>query len=277
MEGWNIWTAKIGAQLRKDKKIIMVSLAAGLAVTFLWGIHETKAYSDTIQSGIAEKVVRFHVLANSDEVFDQNLKLAVRDRILEEMGPELQKCADVKETKVLLQNSFGQIQETALDEIKKQGYAYDVKVSLKKDDFPLKHYGDLTFPAGVYDALRVEIGKAEGKNWWCVMFPPMCYVDAACGEVTESSKLRLSGKLTAEEYIVVTALEERKGISPKVKFRIVEWWQEKKIENKAENKAKNKEENKAENKEKSKEENKVENKAVKKVCHKQLVLKPKGV
>lgn len=279
MEGWKNWMGNLGEQLNKDKKIILFSLVAGLVFTFFWGIHETKAYSDAIQSGIAEKVVRFHVLANSDEAFDQNLKLSVRDRILEEMGPELQKCVDVKETKKLLRNSFGKIQEIALDEIQSRGYVYDVKVSLQKDNFPLKHYGDLTFPAGIYDALRVEIGKAEGKNWWCVMFPPMCYVDAACGEVTEYSKVQLSGKLTAEEYIIVTALEEKKGVCPKVKFKVVEWWQEKKADNKiGEVREEYKEEKKQEKREEKTFEGKKSNKSnknnknIKKVSCKQLAL-----
>lgn len=266
MEEMKNWMENIGEQFKKDKKIILISVVAGLLFTFVWGIHETKAYSDTIQSGIAEKVVRFHVLANSDEAFDQNLKLAVRDRILKEMGPGLQKCENVKETKELLKSSFGKIRETSLDEIQKQGYDYDVKVSLQKDAFPLKHYGDLTFPAGIYEALRVEIGKAEGNNWWCVMFPPMCYVDAACGEVTEYSKVQLSGKLTAEEYVVITAMEEKKGVCPKVKFKIVEWWQEKKAENAIE------QEKLEEKNQESQEEMKKIHKTIEKVPCKQLAL-----
>ena len=111
-------------------------------------------------------------------------------------------------------------------EINKQRYEYDIKVSLEKTIFPLKTYGEFSFPAGMYDALRVEIGTGKGQNWWCVMYPPMCYVDAAWSEVTLESKVRLKGALTEEEFSIVNANQE--GLQPKVRFKIVEWWQERK-------------------------------------------------
>lgn len=218
----------LGNQIKKDKKILLFSLGIGLLASFLWGIYATKVYSETIQTGIAQKVVRFHVRANSDTEADQRLKLDVRDCILSEMGPELEQCEDVEETKKLLSCSLERIQNIARKEIVAQGYHYQVKVYLTREMFPQKQYGDLCFPSGMYDALRVDIGAAQGHNWWCVMFPPMCYVDAACGKVTEETKGRLAGSLTAEEYTVVTSLESKQGVTPQVKFKIVELWQEKK-------------------------------------------------
>lgn len=215
-------------QMKKDKKIITISLAVGFIFSFAWGIQATKVYSDTIQSGIAQKVVRFHVRANSDSKEDQSLKLAVRDCILQELGEELEQCKNVEETKTFLSSSFDRIETIALKEIHRQGYDYSVVVSLQLEMFPLKQYGDLAFPAGMYDALRVDIGSAKGHNWWCVMFPPMCYVDAACGEVTETTKGRLAGSLTKEEYTVVSAMEQDSGVTPQVKFKVVEMWQERK-------------------------------------------------
>ncbi len=195
------------------------------ALIFLLFCTATKVYSYKIQDGIAEKIVRFHVLANSDTEEDQNLKLAVRDAILKELGKELEQYPNKEETIIFLKDNFKRIEKIALQEIKQQGYNYGVKISLEKTAFPLKKYGELSFPAGIYDALRVEIGKGKGQNWWCVVYPPLCYVDAACLEVTEESKIRLQGSLTKEEFSVI---DDTEGIN--VKFKIVEWWQEKKME-----------------------------------------------
>ena len=195
-----------------------------LALIFLLCCTSTKVYSYKIQNGIASKVIRFHVLANSDTENDQNLKLAVRDAILKDLGEELEKCHSKEETKLFLKNNFERIEKTALQEINRQGYDYAVKVSLEKTVFPLKKYGEFSFPAGTYDALRIEIGKGKGQNWWCVVYPPLCYVDVAYSEVTEESKIRLQGSLTQEEFSVIDSSEE-----VNIKFKIVEWWQERNL------------------------------------------------
>ena len=212
--------------IKTERKNIIWAVLLATLFTMFCMVAGTKAYSDKMQQAIASKVIRFHVLANSDSLEDQNLKLSVRDAILQELGAELQQCATKEETEIFLKNSFDRIQKTALAEIKKQGYEYDIKVSLEKTIFPLKTYGEFSFPAGMYDALRVEIGTGKGQNWWCVMYPPMCYVDAAWSEVTWESKVRLKGALTEEEFSIVNANQE--GLQPKVSFKIVEWWQERK-------------------------------------------------
>lgn len=210
--------------IKQDKNIIITSLVLATAITALWSIGAV--YSQSVQNGIADKVVRFHILANSDSDFDQALKLRVRDKVLEEMSPIISKAASKDEARILLQESFPKIRRVAEKEIQERGYDYDVKVSLARVPFPVKQYGDITFPAGVYDALRVEIGEAAGQNWWCVMFPPMCFVDAVSGEVTNDSKEKLRTTLSEEEYTIVTAMDESDSIKPVIKFKIVEWWQE---------------------------------------------------
>ncbi len=212
--------------IKAEKKIIFMAFLLALLYTAISIIGATKAYSEQMQQSIASKVIRFHVLANSDSMADQRLKLSVRDAILQDLGQELEACETKEETELFLKDSFERIENTALKEIKKQGYDYDVKVSLEKALFPLKSYGAFSFPAGIYDSLRVEIGRAEGQNWWCVMYPPMCYVDAAWSEVTPQSQMRLKGVLTEEEFAIVNA--EQQGLQPKIRFKIVEWWQERK-------------------------------------------------
>lgn len=212
--------------LKIEKKNILYACIFTLILFAFCIVAITKTYSDYIQTGIASKVVRFHVLANSDTEYDQNLKLAVRDAILKDLGQQLENYRTKEQTKSFLKNNFYRIKQTALNEIQKQGYDYDVKVYLEKTIFPLKQYGDLSFPAGVYDALCVEIGKGEGQNWWCVVYPPLCYVDVAYTEVTEESKIRLQDTLTEEEFSVIDNTEME--INTNVKFKIVEWWQERK-------------------------------------------------
>lgn len=223
---------KIINWIQKDKKIIAVSLCSGLLITAAAGIYHTKAYSETIQTGIADSVVRFHVLANSDTQEDQGLKLQVRNAVLSSMKERMETCETKEETKEVLSASLEEIKETALKEIHKNGFDYTVKVFLSKDLFPVKTYGTITFPGGMYDALRIEIGEAQGRNWWCVMFPPMCFVDAACEEVTQESKTKLKGVLSTEEYEIVASADTPKQLTPQIKFKIVEWWQEKKAEGK---------------------------------------------
>ena len=198
----------------KEKWYWLWAMLIGVVLTTI--ILYTSGYEGRLQKGIAEKVVRFHVLANSDTEEDQILKLAVRDRVLEEYAALLGECEDKAATLAALEQAQQAISETALAEIKARGYVYPVRVSVVREQFPKKTYGDMTFPEGVYDALRVEIGKAEGKNWWCVLYPQMCFVDAAWGYDTQESRERLHHTLTQEEFSLVT------GEKPEIRWKIKE-------------------------------------------------------
>ena len=173
------WKTNLYALWKKEKWYWLGAVVIGVLFSLIFGAHWTKGYSEMIQHGIAAKVVRFHVLANSDSEKDQALKLQVRDAILQEYGTLLTECESKEETLAALENVRQEICETALGEVIAAGYDYPVSVSLVREEFPFKKYDDLIFPAGVYDALRIEIGAAEGKNWWCVLYPQMCFVDAA--------------------------------------------------------------------------------------------------
>ena len=208
----------------KDKWYWLMAVIIGVLFSLIFGAHWTKGYSEMIQNGIAAKVVRFHVLANSDSEADQNLKLAVRDRVLQEYGDLLETCENKEETLTALEHAKQEICETAAKEVVAQGYDYPVRVSIVREEFPFKKYDDLIFPAGVYDALRIEIGEAEGQNWWCVLYPQMCFVDAAWGYSTEESHRKLENTLTEEEFLIVSALEQEE-LTPKIKLKILEFWQ----------------------------------------------------
>lgn len=219
------WKQTLKELWQKEKWYWLAAVVLGVLLSLLFAAHWTEGYADMIQKGIGGKVVRFHVLANSDSEADQALKLAVRDRVLQEYGDLLETCTSKEETLAALKNAQQEISETAEAEVLAQGYAYPVRVSLVREEFPFKKYGDLIFPAGVYDALRIEIGEAKGKNWWCVLYPQMCYVDAVWGYSTEESHVRLQNTLTKEEFLVVSAMEQKK-VTPKIKCRLVELWSE---------------------------------------------------
>lgn len=219
------WRETLGTLWKQEKWYWCGAVVLGVLFSIGFGAQWTKGYSETIQNGISAKVVRFHVLANSDTEADQELKLAVRDRVLQDFGALLERCTDRESALEQLENARQRILETAQAEVLEQGFAYPVRVSLVREEFPFKQYDDLIFPAGVYDALRIEIGEAAGENWWCVLYPQMCYVDAAWGFSTEESHLRLQNALTEEEYLIISAMGQEE-LEPKLKFKIVEWWQE---------------------------------------------------
>lgn len=157
-----------------------------------------------LQKGIAKQVIRLHVVANSDSEYDQKLKLRVRDQIITGLQKDLQSAGSVKEAKKILSQKLSQIEKTAGHTLQSAGSHQKVQVSLKNRAFPVKRYGDLTFPKGTYQALCVEIGQAQGHNWWCVLFPSLCFVDETTAIVPEESKEKLKHSLTREEYDELT-------------------------------------------------------------------------
>lgn len=156
--------------------------------------------AESIQEGIAGEIIRFHVIANSDSQEDQDLKLMVKDEIVKYMEPILRDAGDISETRIRIQDHLGEIEEKAAEVIKGQGYDYQAEAGLTKCYFPIKTYGDCTFPAGEYEALRVCIGEAQGKNWWCVLYPNLCFIDSIHAVVPEEQKEELKNVLTEEEY-----------------------------------------------------------------------------
>jgi len=203
---------------------VLSALLAGFILTVL-----ISNYSDSVQADLASNLIRFHVVANSDSAEDQALKLKVRDRIINELKELFDNTDNINATKEQLQNQLDFVEEIARDEIKKSGKDYPVKAELGVFPFPTKVYGDVTLPAGHYEALRVVIGEGAGKNWWCVLFPPLCFVDATHGELPESSKEQLKNMLTEEEYKIITSADSDSELPVQIKFKIVEWWQNSKL------------------------------------------------
>ena len=209
-----------------SKIIAKTAAALVLAAIIITGIVFV-SYSESVSSGLADNLVRLHVLANSDEPNDQQLKRDVRDVVITYMKGQLKDIKNIDETKQKIYENLDDLREIAIKEIKRQGKDYDVKVMLGNYPFPTKVYGDVTLPAGNYQALRVVIGKGEGQNWWCVLFPPLCFVDATHGTVPDSVKSDLKDVLSEEEYNLVAPEEEEMQVE--IKFKIVEVLQDSKI------------------------------------------------
>lgn len=189
----------------------------------MWLVKANALHNTRIQEGIAKDIIRFHVIANSDSEEDQALKLKVKDKLVESLSPMLKNAASITEARSVITHHLSSIQSTAEEVIREYGYYYPIKVSLEKCYFPLKIYGNCTFPPGIYEALRVRIGAAEGKNWWCVMFPPLCFVDETYSIVDNKTDQKLKHLLTEEEYD--TLIHQKKSI--KIKFKL--WGEIKKL------------------------------------------------
>ncbi|MFZ5968823.1 MAG: stage II sporulation protein R [Bacillota bacterium] len=208
------------------KKFILGIFLIGLITLFFYGFTED-VYQN--QESYKEHLIRFHVLANSDSPEDQALKLKVRDKIIQEMNPKFEKSASLDETRSIIEDNLDDIREIALQQIREEGSDYDVKVSLGESIFPTKNYGSITLPAGTYEALRVVIGRGEGANWWCVLFPPLCFIDMEHGMTDDRTKQELMNVLTEEEYNMIRTASSDDEIPVKLKFKVVEILEEARV------------------------------------------------
>lgn len=205
--------------MKKISKLKMISILSFLLIIYI-SICAI-SYAKTISSNISESVFRLHVIANSDSEQDQNLKYKVRDNLIEYMNTLVPNCSSKEDVIFVVSNHLSDFKQIALDTIRKEGFDYTVNVSVGNFEFPTKTYGDVSFPAGFYDALKVEIGSAKGQNWWCVMFPPLCFVDISSGVVPEESKEELKANLSEEEFALISA---DKSQDIQFKFKLLEFF-----------------------------------------------------
>ena len=179
------------------------------------------SYVHAVSSNIQNSVFRLHIIANSDSTNDQNLKYLVRNKVLEYIKTISSNITSKKDFINLVYNNFDEIKKISEQVIHENGYNYTVKLNIGNFSFPTKQYGDISLPAGFYDALKIEIGNANGQNWWCVMFPPLCFVDVNTGIVPAESKDIIKDNLSEEEF----ALISQDNIEMNLKFKIVEAFQ----------------------------------------------------
>lgn len=192
----------------KTQKSLMRIVLLGISGILLLGRKEY--LEKEIQQGIAEEVFRFHVIANSDEDVDQKLKIQVKNGVVNYLKDLLGDDATREKTKEAVCTHLSEIEEKAEEIIEKQGFAYKVKATVEQTYFPDKTYGDCMFPAGEYEALNVRIGEAKGHNWWCVLYPSLCFLEDTYAVVDEEGKEKLQEVLSPQEFREVLQNEEEK-------------------------------------------------------------------
>lgn len=198
------------------KKIVFVF------VSFLFIVFAINTEFSRTEAAISENLIRLHVVANSDSDDDQNLKIKVRDAIIDECGHIFSETKDINTARKNVSEQINAIKKCAIEEIRKNGYDYDVNIRLLNEDFPTKEYGELVLPTGKYEALKVEIGKAEGQNWWCVLFPPLCFVNDTCVSIDQEAVDAFSQNMEEgkKEFI-----SKDKSSSVEFRFKAYEMWQ----------------------------------------------------
>lgn len=202
----------------REKKIFWLLAAIMIGILLLF--QKEKKGQPSCQEAIADEVIRLHVIADSDRECDQELKLKVKDAVVERLRGELDEAESVEEARKIMKDNLGELEAVSQEVIEQNGFSYRARASLGQAVFPVKQYGDLVFPAGEYEALRIFLGRAEGKNWWCVMFPTLCFVDETKQEITMENKEKFKEVLTKEEY---ESLCQKEGNQIFFKLKIMEY------------------------------------------------------
>ena len=199
------------AKTSRRWKRLELALLIGLLAALIWGMWSIRS-----QQVLADKVVRLHILANSDSEEDQALKLQVRDAVLERAEEILERAHDRSAAEEDLREALPELREIALETVASQGYDYDVTAELTDAAFPTREYDGFTLPAGEYLALRRVIGAGEGHNWWCVVFPPLC-----AQTTTDVAQTAMAAGLDGGDVSLLT--EESQGYV--LKFKSIELWE----------------------------------------------------
>lgn len=211
-----------------NKSLRLYLIFIGAILMFIVSIFmEFSIYAETINKNIAQNVIRLHVIANSDSRSDQDLKLAVRDFLLNKISKDVGKESNVSECIKYLNKNLCKLQDETEAFLTAKGQNKKVKFLLGEYNFPTKHYKDISLPAGHYASVRVILGNGNGKNWWCVLFPPLCFDKNTNGKLSEDGSRKLKNALSDEEYKIITSSDGK--IPFKLKFKVVEIFQNSQI------------------------------------------------
>lgn len=187
--------------LKKLALLFSASLSLALLASVPVALNCARAAEETLSGELAPQILRFHVLANSNSEEDQNLKLEVKQLLIDTMYEDLENEELSKEELISYINEHKtELKNTAESYMFSKGFNYSADIRIEQCYFPTKIYGDVTFPCGTYDAVRVLLGNGSGKNWWCVLYPPLCFSQASVCEVPDSSKEELRNLLTENDY-----------------------------------------------------------------------------
>ncbi|MEF2901485.1 MAG: stage II sporulation protein R [Terrisporobacter sp.] len=209
----------------RNRIYILASILVVVLITSTFVIIKEVNKIEACTYDYKDKLIRFHVIANSDSDKDQKLKLKVRDEVISYLQPKLENSNSIEESEKIIKNEYKTLENISKKVISKNGYNYIVKVGLEYSNFPAKQYSSVVLPAGKYKALRIIIGEGKGKNWWCVMFPPLCFIDDQNGIIDEKTDKKLKEVLTEEEYDLIMAKNKNEVKNLEFKFKITEVFQ----------------------------------------------------
>lgn len=193
---------------KKASPVLLLVISIIIGLTYTSVTAKPNKDMQTIQSGISKKIIRFHVIANSDSSEDQSLKLKVKEAVVNYTEICLENSESIEQSEAILLSESENIAAIARNVIAENGYDYGVSVELTDTYFPTKSYGNYTFPPGTYRAFQIKIGEAKGQNWWCVLYPPLCFIDISHGVVDEGAETKLKETLTTEEFNAVSDGED---------------------------------------------------------------------
>lgn len=208
---------------RKSYGLIIMVI---MVLVMSWEAQKTDAA--VVQGGIPEEAIRLRILANSDSPSDQLVKRIVRDEVVKAMNSWATGDQTIEQARATIGARLPELQGIVADVLASRGFSYGSTAELGMVDFPTKMYGSKVYPAGEYEALLITIGEGKGQNWWCVLFPPLCFVDAATGEASAASTEPADNETAAagEDAGVQSASADSQdtgaGEAPKAKFFLLE-------------------------------------------------------
>lgn len=173
----------------------------------------------------SENILRFHVKANSDSEDDIELKYAVRDEILDVIGEDIADCNTKEEVVKYLEDNINIISDLAQEIVYSKGYGYDVNTQVEELFFPMRQYGEIVIPAGLYEALNVDIGEADGENFWCLLYPTLCYPIDSAAVVSRNGEEEIARELSAEEYEKLFVNQDISNADVEIRFKLIDWLQ----------------------------------------------------
>lgn len=203
--------------MRNNKELVL-SISC-LLLAFLLTMVWIQQRDENMAAKISPEILRFHVMANSNTNEDQQIKLEVKSLLIDTINKGLPEDAGKAETCTYIEEHTSELEQTAETYMKNAGYDYTATVVLTNCYFPTKAYGDVVLPCGNYDAAEVIIGSGRGRNWWCVLYPQLCFVNASYGVMPEESKEQLKEVLATEEFDAILDTRNTK-IQVEVRFKL---------------------------------------------------------
>jgi len=205
----------------KNFKIIFITIFLLIIYIFL----SVFSYSTAVSNNLSNNIFRLHIIANSNSKEDQELKFIVRDKLIEYMKSVSYNIYTKEDAINFVTQNIDTFKSIVEDVVAEKGFDYSVDIAIGNFEFPTKTYDNFSFPAGFYDALKVKLGNANGKNWWCVMFPSLCFVNTSDAYLPEDSQEKLESNLDLETYNLISS----KNHQYKLKFKLVELFDNAKV------------------------------------------------